>query len=154
VLEHIADDELALKQWHDHIRPDGWLLLSVPAHTDHFGAADELVGHYRRYERAALRRQLDDAGFEVVRFSSYGAGLGHVLQRVRNTLAQRRLTQQRQEGDTPEERSSGSGRLFQPKRVAAAVACATVAAPARLVQAPFAGTDVGTGYVVLARRAG
>jgi len=154
VLEHIADDELALKQWHDHIRPDGWLLLSVPAHADHFGAADELVGHYRRYERDALRRQLDDAGFEVVRFSSYGAGLGHVLQRVRNTLAQRRLAQQRQEGDTPEERSSGSGRLFQPKRVAAAVACATVAAPARLVQAPFAGTDVGTGYVVLARRAG
>jgi SAM-dependent methyltransferase len=154
VLEHIADDELALEQWHDHIRPDGWLLLSVPAHADHFGAADELVGHYRRYERADLRRQLDDAGFEIVRFSSYGAGLGHVLQRVRNTLAQRRLAQRRQEGDTPEERSSGSGRLFQPKRAAAAIACATVAAPARLVQAPFASTDVGTGYVVLARRAG
>jgi hypothetical protein len=29
-----------------------------------------------------------------------------------------------------------------------------VAAPARLLQAPFAGTDVGTGYVVLARRTG
>jgi hypothetical protein len=101
-----------------------------------------------------LRRRLDDAGFEVVRFSSYGAGLGHLLQRVRNALAQRRLAQRLQEGDTPEERSSGSGRLFQPKRVAAAVACATVAAPARLLQAPFAGTDVGTGYVVLARRAG
>ena len=56
------------------------------------------------------------------------------------------------EGDTPEERSSGSGRLFQPKGKAAAVAFATVAAPARLVQAPFARTDVGTGYVVLARR--
>ena len=154
VLEHIADDELALKQWHDRIRPDGWLLLSVPAHADHFGAADELVGHFRRYERDGLRRRLDDAGFEVVRFSSYGAGLGHLLQRVRNALAQRRLAQRRHEGDTPEERSSGSGRLFQPKRVAAAVACATVAAPARLLQAPFAGTDVGTGYVVLARRAG
>jgi cyclopropane fatty-acyl-phospholipid synthase-like methyltransferase len=154
VLEHIADDEQALKQWHDLVRPSGWLLLSVPAHTADSGAADELVGHYRRYERDALRDQLHGAGFEVVRFSSYGAGLGHVLQRVRNTLAARRLAQQRQEGDTPEERSSGSGRLFQPTRTAAALACATVAAPARLVQAPFAGTDVGTGYVVLARRAG
>jgi SAM-dependent methyltransferase len=152
VLEHIADDQLALKQWHDHIRPGGWLLLSVPAHAGHFGAADELVGHYRRYERAGLRAQLADAGFDVVRFSSYGAGLGHVLQRVRNTLAGRRLAQQRAEGDTPEERSSGSGRLFQPTRLPAAVACAAVAAPARLLQAPFAGTDIGTGYVVLARR--
>jgi SAM-dependent methyltransferase len=154
VLEHIADDEQALKQWHDYVRPAGWLLLSVPAHEGDYGAADELVGHYRRYERDALREELRSAGFDVVRFSSYGAGLGHALQRVRNTLAARRLAQQRQEGDTPEERSSGSGRLFQPKRVAAAVACAAVAAPARLVQAPFAGTDVGTGYVVLARRAG
>ena len=87
-----------------------------------------------------------------MRFASYGAGLGHALQRVRNVLAGRVLARQGEEGDTPEERTSGSGRLFQPRRVATAVACATVAAPARLAQAPFAGTELGTGYVVLARR--
>ena len=31
-------------------------------------------------------------------------------------------------------------------------ACATIAAPGRLAQRPFAATDFGTGYVVLARR--
>jgi SAM-dependent methyltransferase len=152
VLEHIADDEGALKEWHDYLRPSGWLLLSVPAHPEDFGAADELVGHYRRYERDSLSRCLDDAGFEVVRFNSYGAGLGHALQKVRNRLASRVLARRGEEGDTPEERTSGSGRLFQPTGVVTAVACATVAAPARLAQAPFAGGELGTGYVVLARR--
>ena len=50
VLEHIDDDALALKQWREYLRPSGWLLLSVPAHQDQYGAADELVGHYRRYD--------------------------------------------------------------------------------------------------------
>jgi len=154
VLEHIADDDRALRDWREYLRPDGWLLLSVPAHQEDFGNADELVGHYRRYERDTLRSQLEKAGFEVVRLESYGAGLGHVLQRVRNFLSGRVLARRGEEGDTPEERTSGSGRLFQPKQAAAAVAYATVAAPARLVQAPFAGTNLGTGYVVLARRTG
>ncbi len=154
VLEHIADDDQALRDWRDYLRADGWLLLSVPAHQEDFGNADELVGHYRRYERDTLRSQLEKAGFEVVRFESYGAGFGHVLQRVRNYLSGRVLARRGEEGDTPEERTSGSGRLFQPKQVAAAVACATVAAPARLAQAPFARSDLGTGYVVLARRSG
>jgi SAM-dependent methyltransferase len=152
VLEHIADDAGALRQWRDYLRPSGWLLLSVPAHQEDFGAADELVGHYRRYERDMLSGRLGDAGFDVVRFDSYGAGLGHALQQVRNRLARRVLARRGEEGDTPEERTSGSGRLFQPSGVVTAVACATVAAPARLAQAPFASGDLGTGYVVLARR--
>jgi SAM-dependent methyltransferase len=154
VLEHIADDDQALRDWREYLRPEGWLLLSVPAHQEDFGNADELVGHYRRYERDTLRSQLEKAGFEVVWLDSYGAGLGHALQRVRNFLSGRVLARRGEEGDTPEERTSGSGRLFQPKQAAAAVAYATVAAPARLVQRPFAHSNLGTGYVVLARRSG
>ena len=153
VLEHISEDGDALKQWGDHVKPSGWMLLSVPAHEKQYGAADELVGHYRRYERDMLTRRLHDAGFDVVELSSYGAGLGHVLQTGRNALAQRRLNKNATEGDTPEERSSGSGRLFQPKSPAVALALATVAAPGRLAQRPFSRTDFGTGWVVLARRA-
>ena len=152
VLEHIGEDRKALEQWREYLRPSGWLLLSVPAHQDHYGAADELVGHYRRYEQSTLTEVLHDAGFEVVHLTSYGAGLGHVLQRGRNALAKRVAAKQVDATDTPEERSSGSGRFMQPRRKAVAIACATIAAPGRLVQRPFAATDIGTGYVVLARR--
>jgi hypothetical protein len=96
---------------------------------------------------------LHDAGFEIVEFNSYGAGLGHALQTGRNLVAKRVLARRGQEGDTPEERTSGSGRLFQPKSSSVALAFATIAAPGRLAQRPFSRTDFGTGYVVLARRA-
>ena len=47
-----------------------------------------------------------------------------------------------------------AGSSSRSRTAVAALAFATVAAPGRLVQAPFAATDVGTGYVVLARRSG
>jgi SAM-dependent methyltransferase len=153
VLEHISEDADALKQWGDHVKPSGWMLLSVPAHENQYGAADELVGHYRRYGRSALTSRLEEAGFEVVELSSYGAGLGHALQTGRNLVARRVLNRRGAEGDSPEERTSGSGRLFQPKRSSVAVAFATIAAPGRLAQRPFSRSDFGTGYVVLARLA-
>ncbi len=87
-----------------------------------------------------------------MRLSSYGAGLGHVLQAGRNVLSRRLLAERSDESETPEARTAGSGRLFQPRKVATAVACAAIALPGRVLQAPFAGTDLGTGYVVLARR--
>ena len=142
-----------MKQWREYLRPSGWLLLSVPAHQDHYGAADELVGHYRRYERETLSARAwrtpasRSCGSAATAPGSVTCSSGSATSSPRRVLAQ-----QGEEGDTPEERTSGSGRLFQPRRVATAVACATVAAPARLAQAPFAGSDLGTGYVVLARR--
>ena len=147
VLEHIEDDVAALEQWRDCLQPEGWLLLSVPAHADQFGASDELVGHFRRYERADLTNRLEKTGHRVIRLSSYGAGLGSVLHHGRNMLARRGSA-----GPTAAERTSASGRYFQPHARLAALTCATVAAPFRLVQMPFAAGDIGTGYVVLARR--
>jgi cyclopropane fatty-acyl-phospholipid synthase-like methyltransferase len=149
VLEHIADDVSALEAWRDSIQPRGWLLLSVPAHADQYGPHDELAGHYRRYERSDLAKRLESAGFDVVRTRSCGAGLGFVLQHFRDALARRGASDR-----SIEERTSASGRYLQPHAAITGLACAAIAAPFRLAQLPFAGTDIGTGYVVLARRSG
>ncbi len=147
VLEHIKEDGEALEQWREHIKPNGWLLLSVPAHQAQYGLFDELVGHYRRYDRTEFTALLEKSGYEVVRMSCHGAGLGQVLETGRNLVARRS-----QGSGTPEERTSSSGRLMQTKGKVSEVAFATIAAPGRLAQRPFASRDVGTGYVVLARR--
>jgi SAM-dependent methyltransferase len=152
VLEHIVDDAGALTQWRDYVAPDGWLLLSVPAHAEQFGPHDELAGHIRRYERPELTRRLEEAGFRVVELRSCGAGLGSLLQRLRDALA-RRGAQRAVEAGTLEDRTSASGRYMQPHARLAALACAAVALPGRIAQRPFASTDIGTGFVVLARRA-
>jgi SAM-dependent methyltransferase len=148
VLEHIEHDVEALEEWRARLRPTGRLLISVPAHEKQYGAADRAVGHYRRYEHGDLAVRLGKAGYEVEQFDSYGAGLGHVLHHARNVLVGRRTVA----GESNDERSSASGRLLQPHARWAALATATVAAPFRVTQLPFARTEVGTGYVVLARR--
>jgi 2-polyprenyl-3-methyl-5-hydroxy-6-metoxy-1,4-benzoquinol methylase len=55
VLEHIADDLSALREWTGFLKPGGRLLVSVPAHARKYGKADEIVGHVRRYERLSSR---------------------------------------------------------------------------------------------------
>jgi SAM-dependent methyltransferase len=146
VLEHIDDDVAALTEWRAHLNPGGYVLLSVPAHGRRFGPADELAGHFRRYDSDELEARLDKAGFSMVRLTSHGAGLGQVLERGRNQLAQRRAL-----ASTLEQRTAASGRLFQPHSAVAAAACAALALPFRALQAPFASGDFGTGYVALAR---
>ncbi|MBM3952634.1 MAG: class I SAM-dependent methyltransferase [Rhodospirillales bacterium] len=65
VLEHIADDAQALDELFRALRPDGSLLLFVPALPFLFSRLDSFYGHYRRYRRGALARLVGEAGFEV-----------------------------------------------------------------------------------------
>jgi SAM-dependent methyltransferase len=146
VLEHIEDDVKALTQWRELLGPMGHVLLSVPAHPRRFGAWDELAGHLRRYDREMMRSTLEAAAFDIVELSSYGFLLGHALERARNHLARRRTG-----ADTLEQRTSASGRLLQVHSAFAGLACASLAAPFRVLQSPFRRSDYGIGYVVLAR---
>jgi SAM-dependent methyltransferase len=148
VLEHIPDDVAALQQWRDSIRPGGWMMLSVPAHSKRFGAADAMVGHIRRYDRDVLRGRLEEVGLRVVDLRSYGGPFGYCLETARNVAARVRPAA----GNTDAERTAASGRVFQPRRQLEFNVVYALVAPFRALQVPFATTDFGTGYVVLARR--
>ena len=67
VIEHIEDDMVALKAMRAALRPEGRLVVSVPALPSLYGPKDIEVGHYRRYDRARLLSVLDQAGFETER---------------------------------------------------------------------------------------
>ena len=121
-------------------------MLSVPAHPSHFGPVDEAVGHFRRYDAPGLRATLEDAGLRPVRLESYGAFLGHAIERVQNAVAAR--------AGAPSDRSvatATSGRYGQPSRPGTAFVRAVAAAPFRVAQTPFRDSELGIGYVVLAR---
>lgn len=146
VLEHIEDDTAALRHWRRHLRPGGTLLISVPAGRQRFGASDEKVGHFRRYDRDDLRRVLIEAGFVDVKVLTYGFPIGYVLHFAWNVLAA-----MRPDRSTPAERSGASGRWMQPSDRFAWTR-RLISAPFRLMQRPFAPTTLGTGIVALARR--
>jgi SAM-dependent methyltransferase len=69
VIEHLARPEEALREAWRVLRPDGHLVVTVPAHDWLWSGADELLGHVRRYTRPLLRRQLADTGFAPVHLS-------------------------------------------------------------------------------------
>ena len=68
VLEHIVDDIEALTGIHRALRPDGKLILSVPAHPFLWGPHDIVNEHKRRYRRNELRDKPNSVGFEIHRF--------------------------------------------------------------------------------------
>jgi 2-polyprenyl-3-methyl-5-hydroxy-6-metoxy-1,4-benzoquinol methylase len=71
VLEHIADEDAAVADVHRLLRPDGLLVLSVPAMPSLFGYHDEELGHYRRYTKASLRDALMSR-FDIERLRYFG----------------------------------------------------------------------------------
>ena len=66
VLEHIDDDLGVLEQIRSRLRPDGRLVIWVPAFRLLYSDFDRELGHHRRYRRAELEQLVADAGFDVL----------------------------------------------------------------------------------------
>ena len=75
VIEHLPDPADALAEAGRILRPDGRLVINVPAHAWLWSSADVHLGHHRRYDRRLLRRHLAGAGFEPVLVSHVFAWL-------------------------------------------------------------------------------
>ena len=125
VLEHQEDDRHCLSGWVEAVSEGGHLMLSVPADPARFGAWDEQVGHFRRYSADGLRHLMNDVGLSEIRCQHYGWPLGYLTEPIRNQIAIRR--QNRSSAPSMNERTSSSGRQFQPQgaRLGAAINLAT-----------------------------
>jgi SAM-dependent methyltransferase len=65
VLEHIQDDEAAVRNFARRLKAGGTMVLLVPGVPAVFGRIDQRLGHYRRYSKAGLRALLLHTGFGV-----------------------------------------------------------------------------------------
>ena len=126
---------------------------NVPQSTilfDGMYVADELAGHFRRYDPEVLTALLTSCGFTDIEIRQYGFPLGYVLEAARNQIGRRRLAASSTQSLA--ERTAGSGRLLQPSGGMIGAATRWGTAPFRVLQRAFPNT--GTGLVVLARLAG
>ena len=65
VIEHIDNDEEALRKIHKILAADGVLLLTVPAYQWLYCISDAAIGHYRRYTKSSVQAVLEKTGFAI-----------------------------------------------------------------------------------------
>jgi SAM-dependent methyltransferase len=65
VLEHVEDDQAALRAVASVLTPGGTIVLLVPAFQALYGPIDKNLGHHRRYSRAAIRQLAQRAGLRI-----------------------------------------------------------------------------------------
>jgi len=146
VLEHLGDDRGALRKFHSLLRPQGTLLLSVPAHKRKWGPCDVLSGHLRRYERQEMVEKLEAAGFGNIQVWCYGFPLMNAMKPFIELGAGLALWMDRR---SPGERTRGSGH----SRVATGLRFLmkdSLFKPACLLQERFLNTDLGADFLVKA----
>ena len=66
VLEHIYDDNKALLNSYQMLKPNGQIILTVPAHKWLWHRGDAIGGHKRRYNKKELSSILNKNGFSIV----------------------------------------------------------------------------------------
>lgn len=83
VLEHIDDDEGALRALAARVAPSGRLLLTVPAFQFLWSAHDTWHHHKRRYTAGSLRAVAERAGLAIERISYFNFWLFPAVTAVR-----------------------------------------------------------------------
>ncbi|MEU8122574.1 class I SAM-dependent methyltransferase [Spirillospora sp. NPDC049024] len=79
VLEHVDDDERAVREIARVLRPGGTALITVPCDMALWSAHDEALSHVRRYDRAGLAAVVARAGLVVDRLWSWNVLLRPVV---------------------------------------------------------------------------
>ncbi len=97
VLEHIKNDEHALKEMASILIPGGRLILQLPAHKTLYGSLDHNLEHYRRYTIGEIKKKFKNAGLvpeKFWRFNMFGTLGWFLYSRVlkKNILPEGSLT--------------------------------------------------------------
>ena len=159
VLEHIERDDDALRQWAGWLKPGGRLVMSVPAHRARWSASDVWAGHFRRYERTDMAKLLDASGLTVISFECYGFPLANIIEPIRAWLHVRALRRDRANPESPALRAANTSRSGTERGVESrlyplqsSIIGTAIMRFSFLLQGLFARTDLGTGYLVVARK--
>lgn len=89
VLEHIEDDNAAVKAIAKLLKKDGKLILTVPALMSLWSGHDVLNRHFRRYNKKELVKVIQDAGLKIIKCSYYDSFLflpAFMVRKIKNLL--------------------------------------------------------------------
>lgn len=109
VMEHIEDDLSFMKRLNKFVKPGGSLVVVVPGRKDHWCLEDELVGHFRRYERFELSDIMNKCGLEQIKVWSASVPVANILFKVSNFLTSRTAAEKNKSSLSKQEQTLTSG---------------------------------------------
>jgi SAM-dependent methyltransferase len=71
VLEHISEDDVVLQQIFNALKPGGHVIITVPQHRWLWSDVDDYACHVRRYDATELHEKVVQAGFRIIRSTSF-----------------------------------------------------------------------------------
>jgi len=72
VLEHIAETKPFLKSLVEHLKPNGYLFVNVPALQTLYSPYDKVQGHIKRYGKDDLQKEIETSGLKVLDIRFWG----------------------------------------------------------------------------------
>lgn len=86
VMEHIQEDEKAMKNCFNMLKLGGYFYLSVPRFKRFWLEVDEVSCHVRRYETEEMILKLQKAGFDIRLVFTWGSFLFRLYQKLKGNL--------------------------------------------------------------------
>jgi SAM-dependent methyltransferase len=90
MVEHTADDRVALRELHRVTKRGGRFLMTVPAYQALWSSHDVFNNHHRRYDRRMMRKLAADTGWTIDRMTYFNslllppAAAVRLMQRLRH----------------------------------------------------------------------
>lgn len=91
VLEHVDSPAAILHAIHRILKPNGLLVVTVPALMRYWSAQDEVAGHQRRFEYDEFPTLLKDCGFQVENHIGWGGPIARIYNRAISKVGPERV---------------------------------------------------------------
>lgn len=151
VLEHIEDDEEAIKLWKSYLKPSGKLLISVPAHKNRWGNNDIYSGHFRRYSKNDLINIFKKANLKINYIFTYDFPSNILLDPIRDYEVGKKLKKIKSYSDK-ESLTKISGIDRSENKLFVLLSNKYLLAPIIKIQELFYKTNLGSAFIVMASK--
>ncbi|MDC0253268.1 class I SAM-dependent methyltransferase [Bacteriovoracales bacterium] len=72
VIEHIKNPSMFIQDAVKHLKPGGKIVINVPALNCFFSPYDKVMGHYRRYSKNSLSKEIRELSFKNPKYHYWG----------------------------------------------------------------------------------
>lgn len=151
VMEHYEDDIGFLKKLMDYLKPGGYLLVTVPAHMQMWGANDDFAGHIRRYERNELSAKIKQCGLKLLFINSYGVPICNIMKPFYDRAISRQIDN-KADVEIKTKQSAGMHLFINAKLLFNLLFNDITMYPFYVIQKLFYRTEIGTAYFLAAKK--